>query len=136
MTSDLDCLLLHILLRWVTLTGLWGQSWQGHALPRATRGSLICTSELKEGFQLFMPPGLEEVAGEEKVQPRGSLESGALRSHELDPACLCMRAEAKTEHVRRRRSCLLGRMKRIGMLGAETWRKMHKPAMAVPLFHR
>lgn len=47
-----------------------------------------------------MPPGLGEVAGEEKVLPRGGLESGALGSCELDPGTvaagwLCMR----TEHV-------------------------------------
>lgn len=49
-----------------------------------------------------MPPGLGEAAEEEEVQPRGSLESRALRSHELDPikgeaAWLFMRTEAKTE---------------------------------------
>lgn len=26
------------------------QAWQGQALPRATRGAQICTSELEEGF--------------------------------------------------------------------------------------
>lgn len=81
-------------------------------------------------------------------QQRGSLESGALRSHELGPtevdaAWLFMRAKVEAAWVRRSRSP--GTVERAGLASRglpwlkknrRPWREMLKPSLAAPLLYR